>query len=105
MGSSSYQQESLRKTVVAVVQATRKPPHYFLKHTVIVVTQLPLRFTLQSVDYAGRIAKRNAVLGASNVRCVPRALDKGLILAGLVVQSAKFPSEKKAEGQTRNSKY
>ena len=101
VGSSSYQQESLRKTIVAVVQATRKPLHYFQKHTIIVVTQLSLRSTLQSVDYARRIVKRNVVLGAFDIRCVPRALDKGLILAGLVVWSAEFPSEKKAEGQTR----
>ena len=85
VGSSSYQQESLRKTIVAVVQATRKPLHYFQKHTIIVITQLSLRSTLQSVDYAGRIVKRNVVLGAFDIRCVPRALDKGLILAGLVV--------------------
>ena len=100
-GSSSYQQESLKKTILAVVQATRKPPHCFQEHTVLVATQLPLRSTLRSVDYAGRIAKRSAVLGASGVRCVPRALVKGLILAGLVAQLTEFPSEKEAEGQTR----
>ena len=63
--------------------------------------QLPLRSTLRSVDYTGRVAKRSVALGASNVRCVPRALDKRLILAGLVVQSAESPPEKEAEGQTR----
>ena len=87
---------------MAMVQATRKPPHYFLKHTVIVVTQLPLRSTLRSLDYAGKVAKRNMVPGASDIRCVPRALDKGLILAGLVVQSAKSPPEKEAKGQTKS---
>ena len=76
-------------------------PHYLQEHTVIVVTQLPFRSTLRSVDYARRITKRSAVLGVSNVRCVPRALVKGLILRGLVVRFAKFPSEKEAEGQTR----
>ena len=73
-------------------------PHYFQEHIIIVVTQLPLRSTLRSVDYAGRIAKRSVVLGASDVRCVPRALVKGLILAGPVVWFAKFPSEKEAKG-------
>ena len=87
---------------MAVVQTTRKPPHYFLKDTVIVVTQLPLRSTLGSVDYAGRVAKRNMVPEASDVRCVPRALDKGLILTGLVVQSAESRPEKEAKGQTKN---
>ena len=63
----------------------------------MIVTQLPLGSTLQSVDYAGRIAKRSTILGASNVRCVPRALDKRLILAGLVVRFAEFPSKAKPE--------
>ena len=76
-------------------------PHYFQEHTVVVVTQLPLKSTLYNVDYARRIAKRSSVLGASDVRCVPRALVKGLTLMGLVVQFAEFPSEKEAEGQTR----
>ena len=101
VGSSFYLQESLEKTILSVVQATRKPPHYFQGHTVIVITQLPLWSTLRSVDYVGRIAKRGAVLRASDVRCVPRALVKGLILAGLVVRFAEFPSKKEAKGQTR----
>ena len=87
---------------MVVVQATRKPPHYFLKHTVIVVTQLPLRSTFRSVDYVGKVAKRNMVLGASDVRRVPQALDKGLILVGLVVQSAESPPEKEAKSQTKS---
>ena len=98
VGSSSYQQESLKKTILAVIQVTRKPPHYFQEHTVIVVTQLPLRSTFRKVDYAGRIAKRSAILGAFDDRCVPCALVKGLILAGLVVRFAEIPSEKEAEG-------
>ena len=62
---------------MAMVQATLKPPHYFLKHTVIVVTQLPLR-------------------------CVPRALEKWLILAGLVVQSTKSSPEKEANSHSKS---
>ena len=81
-----------------MVQARRKPPHYFLKHTVIVITQLPLRSTLQSVNYARRVVERNMVLGASDIRYMPYALDKGLILAGLIVQFAESPLEKEAEG-------
>ena len=79
----------------------KAPPHYFQEHTIIVVIQLPLRSTLRSVDYARRIAKRSSVLGASDVRCVPNALVKGLTLTGLVVRFAEFPSEKEAKGQTR----
>ena len=99
VGSSSYQQESLEKTILAVVHATRNLLHYFQEHTVVVITQLPFRSTLRSTDYAGRIAKLGAVLGASNVKYMPRTLVKGLVLTGLVARFAEFPSEKEAEGQ------
>ena len=98
VGSSSYQGE---KTILVVIQATQKPPHHFQEHTVIVLTQLPLRSTLRSVDYAGRISNLSTVLGSSDGRYVPCALVKGLILVGLVVRFAEFPLEKETEGQTR----
>ena len=47
----------LEKAVLAIVQATRKLPHYFQAHTVVVLTQLPLRSILWSADYTGRITK------------------------------------------------
>ena len=47
----------LEKTILAVVYAMRKLPYYFQSHTVVVLTQLSLRFLLWSVDYTGRIAK------------------------------------------------
>ena len=45
----------LEKAILAVVHATRKLPHYFQAHMVIVLTQLPLRSVLRSADYTGRI--------------------------------------------------
>ena len=36
----------LEKAILAVVHATRKLPHYFQAHTVVVLTQLPLRVLL-----------------------------------------------------------
>ena len=48
---------SLEKAILAVVHVTRKLPHYFQAHIVVVLTQLPLRALLRSVDYMGRIAK------------------------------------------------
>ena len=84
-----------------VVQVTRKLPHYFQEHTVAIITQLPLRSTLQSTDWAERIVKRSAILGVSDDKYVPHALVKGLVLAGLVAWFAEFPSEKEAEGQSK----
>ena len=47
----------LEKAILAIVQATRKLPHYFQAHTVVVLTQLPLRSILRSANYTRRIAK------------------------------------------------
>ena len=47
----------LEKAILAVVHATRKLPHYFQAHTVVVLTQLPLKSMLRSADYTGRVAK------------------------------------------------
>ena len=47
----------LEKAILAVVHTTRKLPHYFQAHTVVVLTQLPLKSVLKSADYLGRIAK------------------------------------------------
>ena len=47
----------LEKAILEVVHATRKLSHYFQEHTIVVLTQLPLKALLQSTNYTGRIAK------------------------------------------------
>ena len=47
----------LEKAILAVVHATRKFPHYFQAHTIVVLTQLLLQSILRKVDYIGKIAK------------------------------------------------
>ena len=47
---------SLEKAILAVVHATCQLPHYFQAHTVVVLTQLPLKSILRSANYTGRIA-------------------------------------------------
>ena len=47
----------LEKVILAVVHVTRKLPHYFQVHTMVVLTQLLLKSVIRSADYTGRIAK------------------------------------------------
>ena len=47
----------LEKAILAIVHATRKLPHYFQSHTIIVLTQLLLQSLLRSADYVGKVAK------------------------------------------------
>ena len=46
----------LEKAILAVVHASRKLPHYFQAHTIVVLTQLPLKSVLRTANYIGRIA-------------------------------------------------
>ena len=61
----------LEKAILAVVLGTRKLPHYFQAHTVVVLTQLPLKAILRSVDYTRRIAKWGAILRAFDIKYMP----------------------------------
>ena len=76
----------LEKTILVVVLGTRKLPHYFQAHTVVVLTQLLLKTILRSADYTGRVAKWGTILGAFDIKCMPRTSVKGQILADLVAE-------------------
>ena len=76
----------LEKAILAVVLDTRKLPHYFQAHTVVVLTQLPLKTTFRSADYTGIIAKWDTILGAFDIKYIPRTSIKGQVLADLVAE-------------------
>ena len=79
----------LEKAILAVVLGTRKLPYYFQAHTVVVLTQLPLKTILRSADYTGRIAKWGTILRAFDIKYMPRTSIKGQVLADLVVEFTK----------------
>ena len=76
----------LEKAILAIVLGTRKLSHYFQAHTVVILTQLPLKTILRSADYTGRIAKCGTILGAFNIKYMPRTSIKGQVLADLVAE-------------------
>ena len=76
----------LEKAILAVVHGTRKLPHYFQAHTVVVLTQLPHKAILRSANYTGRIAKWGTILGAFDIKYMPRTSFKGQILANLIAE-------------------
>ena len=83
----------LEKAILVVVHATRKLPHYFQAHTVVDLTQLPLKSVLRSADYTGRVAKWGMILGVFDIKYMPRTSIKGQVLADLVVEFAESPEE------------
>ena len=86
----------LEKAILVVVLGTRKLPHYFQAYTVVVLTQLLLKTILRSADYTGRVAKWGTILGAFDIKYMPRTSIKGQVLVDLVAEFTK-PQMKKLE--------
>ncbi|XP_023914399.2 uncharacterized protein LOC112025953 [Quercus suber] len=95
----------LEKAILAVVHAMRKLPHYFQTHTVVVLAQLPLKPTLRSADYNGRIALWNIILGAFDIKYMPRTSIKVQVLANLVAEFAEPLVEIVAEERNTDGKF
>ena len=94
----------LEKAILAVVHATRKLTHYFQSHTVVVLIQFLLRSLLRSANYTGRIAKWGTILGAFDIKYMPRTSIKGQVFADLVAEFAETPFEEKVEKQNMDGK-
>ena len=94
----------LEKAIFVVVHVMCKLPHYFQSHTIVVLTQLPLRSILRSADYTRRIAKWGTILGAFDIKYMPRTSVKGQVLANLVVEFAETSTEEKVEEQNMDEK-
>ena len=87
----------LEKAILAVVHGTRKLPHYFQAHTVVILTQLPLKTILRSADYTRRIVKWGTILGVFNIKYMSRTSIKGQVLVDLVAEFAEGPAENESE--------
>ena len=101
MSKSLYEAEvrylPLEKAILVVVHATRKLPYYFQSHTVVVLTQLLLRSLLRSANYTWRIAKWGTILGAFDIKYMPRTFVKGQVLVDLVAEFVETPLEERIE--------
>ena len=83
----------LEKAISVVVHSTQKLSYYFQAHTMVILTQLPLKAILRSADYVGRIAKWGTILGAFDIKYMPRTSVKGQILVDLVAEFVECPTE------------
>ena len=64
---------------------------------VVILTQLPLKAILRSADYTRRIAKWGTILGAFDIKYMPRTSIKGQVLADLVAEFAEGLVENELE--------
>ena len=94
----------LEKAILAIVLGTHKLPHYFQAHTVVILTQLPLKTILRSADYTGRIAKWGTILGAFDIKYMLRTSIKGQVLADLVAEFTEPKIEELSSGGNMDEK-
>ena len=83
----------LEKAILAVMFGIRKLPHYFQAYTVVVLSLLSLKTIFRSVDYTRRIAKWGTILGAFDIKFMPRTSIKGQVLADLMAKFTEPPIE------------
>ena len=89
---------------MVIVHTTRKLPHYFQSHTVVILNQLLLKSLLRSSDYTRRIAKWDMILGAFDIKYMAYTSIKGQVLTNLVAEFTETPFEEKVEKQNMNGK-
>ena len=94
----------LEKAIMAVVLGTRKLPHYFQAHTIVILTQLPLKTILRSADYTGRVAKYGTILGAFDIKYMPCTSIKGQVLVDLVAEFTEPPIEELVSAENLDEK-
>ena len=83
----------LEKAILAVMLGIRKLPHYFQAYIVVVLSLLSLKTIFRSVDYTRMIAKWGTILGAFDIKFMPRTSIKGQVLADLVAKFTEPPIE------------
>ena len=88
----------MEKLAFALITAARKLKPYFQAHTIIVLTDQPLKRAMSSPEAAGRMALWAIELSEFDVQYRPRTIVKGQIVADFIAEYTQS-EDKGAEGQ------
>ena len=88
----------MEKLAFALITVAHKLKPYFQAHTIVVLTDQPLKRALSSPEAAGRMALWAIELSEFDVQYRPRTAIKGQILADFIAEYTQ-PEDKGAEGQ------
>ncbi|XP_028061817.1 uncharacterized protein LOC114265248 [Camellia sinensis] len=78
----------LEKLALALMMASRKLAHYFHAHTIVVLTEFPLKVLFEKADFTRRILKWVVELGQYDIKFRPRTAIKAQALADFVAEFA-----------------
>ena len=87
----------MEKLAFALIPAARKLKPYFQAHTIVVLTDQPLKRAMSSPEAAGRMALWAIELSEFNVQYHPRTAVKGKIVADFIAEYIQS-EDKGAEG-------
>ncbi|GJW06745.1 reverse transcriptase domain-containing protein [Tanacetum coccineum] len=89
----------MEKLVLALLSASKRLKRYFQAHTVVVITNQPIKQLLSSSEISGRMLKWKFELEGYDIQYRPRTAIKGQILADFIVEQPEeeSPDELMAE--------
>ncbi|GJS53453.1 reverse transcriptase domain-containing protein [Tanacetum coccineum] len=76
----------MEKLVLALLSASKRLKRYFQAHTIVVVTDQPIKQLLSSSEISGRMLKWKFELEGYDIQYRPRTAIKGQILADFIVE-------------------
>ena len=88
----------MEKLAFALITAARKLKPYFQAHTIVVLTDQPLKRAMSSPEAAGRMALWAIELSEFDVQYRPRTAIKGQIVADFIAEYTQA-EDKRVEGQ------
>ncbi|GJT85824.1 reverse transcriptase domain-containing protein [Tanacetum coccineum] len=90
---------SMEKLVLALLNASRRLKRYFQAHTIVVITDQPIKQLLSKLEISGRMLKWKFELEGYDIQYRPRTSIKGQILADFIVErpDEESPDELMAE--------
>ena len=88
----------MEKLAFVLITAAQKLKLYFQTHTIVVLTDQPLKRAMSSPEVAGRMALWAIELSEFDVQYRPRTAIKGQIVADFIAEYTQ-PEDKGAEGQ------
>ena len=76
----------MEKLAFALITAARKLKPYFQAHTIIILTNQPLKRAMSSPEAAGRMALWAIELSEFDIQYRPRTAIKGQVVADFIVE-------------------